>query len=62
MAGGLLPVYGVPDGSYLSSFGQAGGGPGEFAGGELTLFVDSGDSLRGFVPLVRILSRASVCP
>lgn len=42
--GPVVSVWGA-DGSYLSSFGQAGDGPGEFAGRDLTLFVDGGDSL-----------------
>ena len=33
------------DGSYLSSFGTTGDGPGEFASESLSLFVDAGDSL-----------------
>ena len=33
------------DGSYLSSFGRAGEGPGEFKGWSLSLFVDDGDTL-----------------
>ena len=33
------------DGSYLSSFGTAGDGPGEFGTESLALFVDAGDSL-----------------
>ncbi len=33
------------DGAYLSSFGRAGEGPGEFKGEGLTLFVDDGDTL-----------------
>ena len=33
------------DGTYLSSFGSRGEGPGEFAGDYLALLVDSGDSL-----------------
>ncbi|MYG81654.1 MAG: hypothetical protein F4187_07790 [Gemmatimonadetes bacterium] len=33
------------DGSYLSSFGRVGEGPGEFAGDYLALLVDGGDSL-----------------
>lgn len=33
------------DGAYLSSFGRAGEGPGEFKGESLTLFVDDGDTL-----------------
>lgn len=33
------------DGGYLSSFGTAGDGPGEFASESLALFVDAGDSL-----------------
>ena len=33
------------DGSYLSSFGRRGDGPGEFAGNRLALFIDDGDSL-----------------
>ena len=33
------------EGRYLSSFGRTGEGPGEFAEGRLSLFVDDGDSL-----------------
>lgn len=56
-ADGWGPVVSVwsADGTYLSSFGQAGDGPGEFAGRDLTLFVDSGDSLH-----VRDISNWSV--
>ena len=39
-----ITVWGA-DGQYLSSFGRQGGGPGEFVGNHLSLFVDSGDSL-----------------
>ena len=46
-AHGWGPVISVwsPDGSYLSSFGNIGGGPGEFVSDNLALFVDGGDSL-----------------
>lgn len=33
------------DGTYITSFGRAGEGPGEFGGGWLSLFVDDGDSV-----------------
>ena len=39
-----ISVWNV-DGSYLSSFGRAGEGPGEFKGWSLSLFVDDGDTL-----------------
>ncbi len=39
-----ISVWGA-DGAYLSSFGRAGEGPGEFKGGGLSLFVDDGDTL-----------------